>query len=66
MAAQAQAYYAAMAAQQQAQAQQAWSGAAAAGGAAGMEQYLEAMRRLAPQAGTGAAPAPEPPSEGGQ
>jgi transcription factor E2F7/8 len=64
MAAQAQAYYAAMAAQQQAQAQQAWSGAAAAGGAAGMEQYLEAMRRFAPQAGA-PAPAPAPP-EGGQ
>jgi transcription factor E2F7/8 len=64
MAAQAQAYYAAMAAQQQAQqqAQQAWSGAAAANGAAGMEQYLEAMRRFAPQAG---APAPAAP-EGGQ
>ena len=68
MAAQAQAYYAAMAAQQQAQAQaqQAWSDAAAAGGAAGMEQYLEAMRRFAPQAGAPApAPAPAPP-EGGQ
>jgi hypothetical protein len=64
MAAQAQAYYAAMAAQQQAQqqAQQAWSGAAAANGAAGMEQYREAMRRFAPQAG---APAPAAP-EGGQ
>jgi len=66
MAAQAQAYYAAMAAQQQAQAQQVWSGAAAAGGAAGMEQYLEAMRRFAPQAGAPApAPAPAPP-EGGR
>ena len=64
MAPQAQAHYAAMAAQQQAQAPQAWSGAAAAGGAAGMEQYLEAMRRFAPQAGA-PAPAPAPP-EGGQ
>ena len=66
MAAQAQAYYAAMAAQQQAQAQaqQAWSDGGGRG-ARRDEQYLEAMRRFAPRGG-GSAPAPAGAARGGQ